>query len=285
MIEKNEDDTENDNNLDRIKLVADKRTFLEKQFFQVQREIKVSFARLAQTLYAREKQLLRQSEAIYRQQVSLALSSQEILLPSITILDERNILEEQIKQFGRIELTGSNSTAITNLEPYKIEEYQDINKDHVSFDKSIKNSEIISSNTKMEFSSTAEDKKMEIVSGELKTFSVISLMEKSNNIADFLEKDSEEMLDQSSNTNSEFQKTDFNHQSINIDEQEDGKHFRNSGRNIMEEQHNSYELPEQVQQWLDQIVLETEIEPTIHEVEKLPEISETYVYTNLQLET
>ncbi|XP_053994661.1 uncharacterized protein LOC128890768 [Hylaeus anthracinus] len=285
MTEKNEDNTENDNNIDRIKLVADKKTFLEKQYLQVQREIKVSFARLAQTLYAREKQLLRQSEAIYRQQISLALSSQETLPPSIAILDERNILEEQIKQFGRIELTGSNSTAITNLEPYQIQEYQDINKDHVSFDKSIKISEIISSNTNMEFSSMAEDRKMENICNELKTFSVTNLTDKLSNITDFQEKDSENMLDQSSNANLEFQINDFNLQNVSIDQQDDGKCFKNSIRNIVEEQHNSYELPEQVQQWLDQIVLETEIEPTIHEVEKLPEISETCVYTNLQLET
>lgn len=35
MIEKNEDNTDNDNSLDRIKLIADKRSFLEKQFLQV----------------------------------------------------------------------------------------------------------------------------------------------------------------------------------------------------------------------------------------------------------
>ncbi|XP_076178073.1 uncharacterized protein LOC143152154 [Ptiloglossa arizonensis] len=274
MIEKNEDNTENDNNHDRIKLIqADKRTLLEKQFLQVQREIKISFARLAQTLYAREKQLLRQSEAIYRQQISLALSSQEIVSPSILISDDRNTLEEQIKQFGRLELTGSNSTAITNLEPYKIEEYQDVNKDHVSFDKSIKSSEIISSNTKMEFSSMTEDRKMENLSSELlKTFSVANLTEKSSHINDFQGKDSEETIDQSPNTNSEVKKNDFNFQSVSINQQEDGKYFKNTGRNITEEQHNSYGLPEQVQQWLDQIVLETEIEPTIHEVEKLPPI-------------
>lgn len=35
MIEKNEDDTDNDNSLDRVRLIVDKRTVLEKQFLQV----------------------------------------------------------------------------------------------------------------------------------------------------------------------------------------------------------------------------------------------------------
>lgn len=44
MIEKNEDNTENDNNHDRIKLIqADKRTLLEKQFLQVLFSIFIAF--------------------------------------------------------------------------------------------------------------------------------------------------------------------------------------------------------------------------------------------------
>ncbi|XP_078048234.1 uncharacterized protein LOC144475815 isoform X2 [Augochlora pura] len=231
MIEKNEDNTDSDSNLDRRKLISDKKTFLEKHFLKVQKEIKVSFAQLAQTLNAREKQLLRQSEALYRQQISLTLLNPEILPPSITILDDRNTLEEQIKQFGRIELTGSNTTVITDLEPYKIQEYQDITKDHVSFDKSVKGSEDISPNGDVEDLSTVDDRKIENITNGLKTVSIEYLTE-------------------------------------NTKQQSDGTSVRNSGRTIMEEQQNSHGLPEQVQQWLDQIVLETETEPTIHEVKK-----------------
>lgn len=251
--------------------------------FKVQEEIKICFAQLAQTLYAREKQLLRQSEAIYRQQISLALSSQEILPPSVAVLNERSALEEQIKQFGRIELKGSNSTAITNLEPYKIEEYQDISKDHVCFDKSIKNTEIISSNTNNEFSSTMENKNMQNTSCGLRTSSVTNLIGNSSQIFNFQDKNSQEDL-HNSKMDIEFQKNDFNLQVVGTDQQENEK-YKNSARNIIEEQHNSYGHTEQVQQWLDQILLETEIEPTIHEVEKLPEISDTYICTKLQLET
>lgn len=238
---------------------------------KVQKEIKLSFAHLTQALHDREKQLLRQSEALYRQQVSLVSQSQEVLSPSIITLDERNTLEEQIKQFGRIELTGSNSTAITNLEPYKIQEYQDINKDHVSFDKSIKNTEIISSDTELKFSSTMEDKKAQNASNGLKTFSVTNLTEKSNHIPDLQIKDSEENLDQSSKIYTETEINEFSLQTSNVSEAEDGQNSKNTGRNIIEEQQNSYGHPEQVQQWLDQILQETEIEPTIHEVDKLPE--------------
>ncbi|CAK9800284.1 hypothetical protein ANTPLA_LOCUS2361 [Anthophora plagiata] len=285
MIEKNEENADNDNNLVRIRLISDKRTFLEKQFLQVQEEIKICFAQLAQTLYAREKQLLRQSEAIYRQQISLALSSQEILLPSIAILNERSALEEQIKQFGRIELTGSNTTAITNLEPYKIEEYQDINKDHVCFDKSIKSTEIVSTDADIELSCTTENKNAENVCTGLKTSSVMNLTGKSSHISSFLEKGSEDSVNHSSKTNTELQKDDISLETTSVNQQEDVNNYKNSTRNIMEEQYNSQGHTEQVQQWLDQILLETEIEPTIHEVEKLPDISDAYVCTKLQLET
>ncbi|KAG9438282.1 hypothetical protein HZU67_01292 [Apis mellifera carnica] len=284
MIEKNEENTDNDSHLVRIRLITDKRTFLEKQFLQVQEEIKICFAQLAQTLYAREKQLLRQSEAIYRQQISLALSSQEIP-PSIAILNEKNALEEQIKQFGRIELIGSNSTTVTDLEPYKIEEYQDINKDHVYFDKSIKNTGIIPFSTKTKFSCTIKDEKIDDISTELELSNTINLMENSNLIPTFQKNDSEKKIDHSSKMDTELQENNYNLQITNVNEQENAKNYKNSRKNIIEEQHNSHGHTEQVQQWLDQILLETEIEPTIHEVEKLPDISEHYVYTKFHLET
>ncbi|OAD53630.1 hypothetical protein WN48_09621 [Eufriesea mexicana] len=285
MIEKNEENADNDSHLVRIRLIADKRTFLEKQFLQVQEEVKICFAQLAQTLYAREKQLLRQSEAIYRQQISLALSSQEILSPCIAILNERNVLEEQIKQFGRIELTGSNTTAITNLEPYKIAEYQDINKDHVCFDKSIQNTGIVPSITKTEFSCPTEDENINNISTRLKPSSIINLTGNSSHEPSLQKKDSKEHIDCSLKADTELHKNDFNFQTTNVSEQENTKNYKNSKRNIIEEQHNSHGHTEQVQQWLDQILLETEIEPTIHEVEKLPEISEAYVCTKFHLET
>lgn len=286
MIEKNEENTDNDNHLVRIRLIANKRTFLEKQFLQVQEEVKICFAQLAQTLYAREKQLLRQSEAIYRQQISLALSSQEILPPSIAILNNRHALEEQIKQFGRIELIGSNTTAVTDLEPYKIEEYQDINKDYVCFDKSIKNTGVIPSNTKTEFSCMTEDENIDDGSTELKSSNIINLSGNSSHISDFQEKDSEKSVNHSSKIDTESNKNDFNLQTTqDTNDQEIAKNYRNSRSNITEEQHNSHRHTEQVQQWLDEILLETEIEPTIHEVEKLPEISDAYVCAKFHLET
>ncbi|XP_017876161.1 uncharacterized protein LOC108622645 [Ceratina calcarata] len=288
MLEKTEENVDSDSNLVRIKLIADKRTILEKQFLQVQEEIKICFAQLAQTVRAREKQLLRQSEAIYRQQLSLALSSHEILSPSIVVLNDRDILDEQIKQFGRIELTGSNTTVITDLEPYKIEEYQDINKDHVSFDKSIKNSETLP-NTKNEFPIITEDEQIDNIPIVLKSSSVTNLTGTSayttSSHETSFEKDEHCLKLKDTSKTGKFEKVeDCVSQVTDLNEQESTKNCRNSGKNIIEDQQN-HGHTEQVQQWLDQILLETEIEPTIHEMEKLPEISEAYVCTKFQVET
>lgn len=66
------------------------------------------------------------------------------------------------------------------MEPYKIEEYQDINKDHVYFDKSIKNTGIIPFNTKTKFSCTIKDEKIDDISTELELPNSINLMENSH---------------------------------------------------------------------------------------------------------
>lgn len=251
MIEKNEETVDNDNNLVRIRLIADKRKYLEDRSSQVQEEIRACFAHLAQALHAREKQLLRQAEAIYRQQISLALSCQEFLPPSVAVLDERESLEEQIRTFGRIELRGSNSNAITNLEPYKIEEYQDTDKDHVSFDKAIQNDEAIPLSCKVEGSPTTEDQ-------------------------------DEDNLSPRSDT--ESQRNEFDCMTVTDDDQDDKDPKKTRG-NLTEERHSSCGHPEQVQQWLEQILLETEVEPTINEVEKLPEIAEACICAKLQVQT
>lgn len=241
---------------------------------------------MAETLYAREKQLLRQSEAIYRQQISLALSSQETLPPSIAILNEKTILEEQIKQFGRVELTGSNTTAVTDLEPYKIVEYQDVNKDHICFDKSINSSSIVPSySTNNDFPCTTEVGNVEHITTGLMSPNIIHLTRKPNYSPDFQDNNSEDIINHITNTDMELQRNDCNLQVTDLSQQEDTKDNKDLKRNMIEEQHNSQGHTEQVQQWLDQILLETEIEPTIHEVEKLPDISQTYVCTKLQLET
>jgi hypothetical protein len=90
-------------------------------------------------LKGREKQLLRQVEAIHTQQLSLVQSNSE-LLPATSRLDAdlstEQELAKQILIFGRIDL--SNSIAVNDSEPYKVEEYQEAAEDYVSFDKSLK---------------------------------------------------------------------------------------------------------------------------------------------------
>ncbi|KYM97894.1 PREDICTED: uncharacterized protein LOC108777925 [Cyphomyrmex costatus] len=129
------DDSED--NQSRIKLIADKRRLLEERSAQIEAEIRNCFEDLTKLLRSREKQLLRQAEAIHRQQLSLIETSLNFLPSSVVILNDRNELEERIRQFGNIETHGSNSITVKDVEPYKVADYQDANKDHVSFDKSI----------------------------------------------------------------------------------------------------------------------------------------------------
>lgn len=92
----------------------------------------------------REKQLLRQVEAVNRQQLSLVQSSSEHLVHPATdgsvslevdLNLERDLLE-RIESFGQINL--SNALAVNNSEPYKAEEYIEAGEDVVNFDKSLK---------------------------------------------------------------------------------------------------------------------------------------------------
>ncbi|KYN41052.1 hypothetical protein ALC56_04200 [Trachymyrmex septentrionalis] len=129
------DDSEN--NQSRIKLIADKRRLLDEKSAQIEAEIRSCFEGLTKLLRSREKQLLRQAEAIHRQQLSLIETSLNFLPSSVVVLNDKNELEERICQFGNIETHGSNSITVKDVEPYKVADYQDANKDHVSFDKSI----------------------------------------------------------------------------------------------------------------------------------------------------
>lgn len=104
---------------------------------QIETEIKKCFEELTKVLQSREKQLLRQAEAIHRQQLSLVETSLNFLPSSIIILNDRTELKERISQFGNIEILGLNGITVKDVEPYKVADYQDANKDHISFDKSI----------------------------------------------------------------------------------------------------------------------------------------------------
>ncbi|XP_020289646.1 uncharacterized protein LOC109857589 isoform X1 [Pseudomyrmex gracilis] len=137
MIGKQSQPDDSEDNKLRIKLITDKRKFLEEKYAQIENEIRSCFKELAEVLQTREKQLLRQAEAIYRQQLSLVETSLDFLPSSLVVLDNRSELEKKIRQFGNIEVHGSNGITVKDVEPYKVADYQDANNDHVSFDKSI----------------------------------------------------------------------------------------------------------------------------------------------------
>ncbi|XP_012214680.1 uncharacterized protein [Linepithema humile] len=137
MIGKQSQSFDNEDNQSRIKLIANKRRFLEERSAQIETEIRNCFEELTKVLQSREKQLLRQAEAIHRQQLSLVETSLNFLPSSIIILNDRTELKKRISQFGNIEIHGLNGITVKDVEPYKVADYQDANKDHVSFDKSI----------------------------------------------------------------------------------------------------------------------------------------------------
>lgn len=110
---------------------------IKKYNSQIQADIRNCFEELVEALRSREKQLLRQAEAIHRQQLSLVETSLDFLPSPIAVLNDKNELEEQIRRFGNIETHGANGITVKDVEPYKVADYQDANKDHVSFDKSI----------------------------------------------------------------------------------------------------------------------------------------------------
>lgn len=131
---------ENESNLERVKLIADKRQSLQDNSAQIQDQIKQCFERLTELLRIREERLLRQVEAVHVQQLSLVQSDSEIL-PSVPYfvvdLPEKELLEERILDFGKIELNGVDCMKIKDAKPYTVEEYQEADQDHVSFSKSI----------------------------------------------------------------------------------------------------------------------------------------------------
>lgn len=292
---------------------------------QVEAEIRSCFEDLAKLLRSREKQLLRQAEAIHRQQLSLIETSLDYLPSSVAVLNDRSKLEKQICQFGNVETHGLNSITMKDVEPYKIMDYQDANKDHVSFDKSItKKSEqkardhlslprckdFISDYRTVRISSLPTtfltDNQLRdsqnIKAGALKIFkdtlsisgcSPLLIIKRklglthvsldglhafgnSRNIQSFGTscKTTESCeLDASTNEATETNSREFDKKIIVQDDSETIRRPKERERN--------YEHPIQVQQWLQQILAETEIEPAIHEIGQFSEISKAKLCNEL----
>lgn len=95
--------------------------------------VRSSFERLREALYFREKQLLNQIKAIvHGQKLSLAqLDPEKLPAFDLDFSDEEDI-KEQILNFGKLDLS---KYVADDLELYKVEDYDD---DYISFEKSLK---------------------------------------------------------------------------------------------------------------------------------------------------
>ncbi|XP_077270474.1 uncharacterized protein LOC143901787 [Temnothorax americanus] len=318
------DDSED--NQSRIKLIADKRRLLEDESAQVEAEIRSCFDDLTKLLRSREKQLLRQAEAIHGQRLSLIETSLDFLPSSVVVLNDRSKLEEQIRQFGNIETHGSNGITVKDVEPYKVADYQDANKDHVSFDKSIAKKsdrkardrpslprceDLISdyrtvrisslpstflADNRLRDSRSVKADASKIVKDTLSISGCSPLLivkrklglthvsldglrafdeTYSRNARSFgMSRKTTETceLDALTHKSIETALREFDEKVLDRDDSE--------SRGRPKERERSYEHPIQVQQWLRQILAETEIEPAIHEIGQFSEISKAKLCDN-----
>ncbi|EFN83359.1 uncharacterized protein LOC105184219 [Harpegnathos saltator] len=314
MIGKQNQPVDDEDNQSRIKLIANKRKSLEERTAQIQAEIKSCFKELTETLQSREKQLLRQAEAIHRQQLSLVETSLDFLPSSIAVLNDKNELEEQIRRFGNIEIHGVNGITVKDVEPYKVADYQDANKDHVSFDKSITCQKMQDHLRLPRCKDFVSDYKTLRISSFSPTFLIENHLRDARNVKNnaLLHLNDTVSLSECSPFLIIKRKLGLTHVSLdglhafdrayprNIrsfeissdlcelqdlanettedDLQEIDKEVtsQDDGEVIIEypkEREKDHEHPMQVQQWLRQILAETEIEPAIHEIGQFSEIS------------
>ncbi|KAK0171399.1 hypothetical protein PV328_009136 [Microctonus aethiopoides] len=353
MISKNEVTDQSDET--RVKIISEKRQSLDKSVKKVRTEVTNYFEEIINCLKIREKQLLRQIEVVHNQQLSIAQSNWEFFcsVPPITInLDtECNNLKQLIDKLGKIELSDNTTIVDKYAEPYRVEEYEDANHDHISFDKSIQviekdNDNIIklfnlsnsdkkiihstnvsatpinisfpssSSNSSFDTSLKHRTNKLYLDSSVQKK--IITKTQNNNcspmcsllkNVCSQLTKHESQMLDIPNNGNiSDLCSSKFNmknNSSNEIDNNEiktffadkvkimsndntciNTKNFVNFNKNIdcsshIEEQSNE-EHPKQIQQWLQQILVETETEPSIQENEQFAEISKSRYHRDFE---
>lgn len=281
------------------------------------------FDDLINTLKTREKQLLRQLEAVNSQQLSVVQSNWELVdfMPSITVnLSEYNDLNEFIRKFGKIELPDKDNIVVNNTEPYKVEEYEDEKNDHISFDKSIKihentvvqcydfkskinrltdinlspinNSTSSSINDKNFIETTKNDlslnssdikhNKSKIIGNNncssLCSSPLTTVCSKSSqyvshrlNISNNDLCSNNTTIDTSMKINTSKDVIDeINKHSESDTNSNTSTEYSNNNDGQVNDEH-----PKQIQQWLQQILIETETEPSIQEIEQFAEISQS----------
>ncbi|XP_067012919.1 uncharacterized protein [Anabrus simplex] len=126
--------------------LAESQHLLELTYCQVQADIRAAFERLSEALHSREKQLLRQLDALQNQQVALLQSHQVpngqcSEIPQVQVnLEQEQSLSNSIMAFGSVSAKGGNLAAIDSYsQPYRVEDYQDASQDHVSLFKPVAN--------------------------------------------------------------------------------------------------------------------------------------------------
>ena len=241
---------------------------------------------MVDVLKSREIQLLRQVEAIHRQQLSLVQSNLELhsSIPSLIVnLSRAQDLEKEVSQFGKVEL--SDNCIINDAEPYKAEDYQEANSDHVSFDKELQTEKTEKpSNIDLENQSFEPTEKtlprgswdlnstelmnIQLIDEDLDESSLVIKTATETNDCSLCSKDTENSIKEHSSLIEEknfiLQK---NEEKDDVDAGEKKEYCRNHNVSADDSEH-----PKQVQKWLQQILVETETEPTVPEIEQFSEI-------------
>ncbi|XP_063975291.1 uncharacterized protein LOC135161543 [Diachasmimorpha longicaudata] len=310
-----------------VRTITDKRKILERNSAQIRSTVSKCFSQLSNSLKIREKQLLRQIEVIHNQQLCIIQSNWELLpsVPFINInLDNWQYLESSILKLGTLELPDNDGLVVKDVEPYKIEEYEETNKDHVSFDKSIKlenHTESINSlDREMNLSESPtrsvhcdsnvglDDPRIVEKKGEIENNNCsplcspvsaaqinmaiecqdISQVKSLNFNCRSPDSSINYFEDQTIGTTTLASKINLNSSKgepqileiseIITDEKNSPVSVDNEPKKIVEGSNNSenierHQHPKQIQQWLQQILVETETEPVIHEIEPFAEIS------------
>lgn len=310
--------------------------------------MRLCFEQLAKVLRTRETQLLRQVQAVQNQQLSMLQTSWNFCpsIPRVEVdLSKRQCLEETILQFGELLSSDTKRITVGDAEPYKIEEYVEANRDHISFDKSIKDDGDKETGVKRaEGSDVFEDSPCDwsfnaSSDGDVTLETEITVLLNQNylsdastdnhespedrcgetksttNLADTLENNIvQDSLDfrgvQDNNRTLEHEKTEetlrmsgdcdvpdakencdveisdyFAKEDDRVSSSATGSAESRSPDEIFDKiydaprsngkSRDSEEHPKQIQQWLRQILVETETEPTIHEIEQFAEISKS----------
>ncbi|XP_046421863.1 uncharacterized protein LOC124180421 [Neodiprion fabricii] len=350
MVENNDLKSESIMNLANVKLITEGKKLLDETTLSIQLEIKTSFEHLIGVLKSREKQLLRQVEAVHVQQLSLIQSNLDLVSckPLVNIdLSSRYDIESQILHLGKLKVFGKNCMSVKDTEPYKVQEYQDADKDHESFNKSIKSDdnirEVVEKQIEFEANVSACDENTQTYNNGMLNCSCNSSLNsssgsenKSNDEFSTLSMSNCTVIDKrlffSNNESSpEAGSTepdsllDLTNENSRIDipndlvSSGDSKELysknitcdnvtnvnfykdvnANKGQGFLsihsvsscepdrsrQIRRDSGEHPKQIQQWLQQILVETETEPMVHEIEQFSEISKARLSGQFPLET